>query len=68
MRSISDFIADNSEGLLRHGRVYDRFSSLVKIWSSAPLITSRLTPGSQNVATNNIFGLSKKCQGLHGCI
>ena len=50
MRLISDFIADNSEGLLRYGRVYDGFASPVKIWCSAPLITSRLTPGSQNAA------------------
>ena len=50
MRSIFDFIADNSEGLLRYGRVYDGLASPVKIWCSAPLIISRLTPGSQNAA------------------
>ena len=35
---------------MRYGRVYDGFTSPVKIWCSAPLITSGFTPGSQNVA------------------
>ena len=50
MRSISDFIADSSEGLLRCGRAHNEHASPVKIWCSAFLITSKLTPGSQSAA------------------